>query len=54
VNKAENTGIIEIVTKGKEAMQINRIMSYPAHDNAQPVKTKEEEGAKKDRFRNPW
>ena len=49
VNKVENTGMVEIMAKAKDAKQINRIferMGYPAP-------TQEEQAAKKARSRDP-
>lgn len=56
VNKAENTGTVEIMAKAKDAMQINRIferMGYPAPTNAQSLDAKKEEVTKKDGSRTP-
>lgn len=49
VNKVENTGMVEIMAKAKDAKQINRIferMGYPAP-------TQEEASAKKAKARDP-
>ena len=56
VNKAENTGTVEIMAKAKDAIQINRIferMGYPAPVEEQTLEEKEEKTTKKARSRAP-